>query len=195
MYPKSLNQLIEDFNKLPGIGLKTAERLALFVVTQMNTEHVRTFSKHLDEALDTLMSCKDCHMLSDEPLCSICKDTSRDKTIMVVADVKDVISLEQMKTYHGYYHVLGGVIDFSRGITDTSLNIDTLKARLKDFQELIIATNSTVEGELTAQYIKALFSEEKIELSRLAYGLPVGTDFKYADAKTLAIAVENRKKF
>jgi recombination protein RecR len=195
MYPKSLNQLIEDFNKLPGIGLKTAERLALFVVTQMNTEHVRTFSKHLDEALDTLMSCKDCHMLSDEPLCSICKDTSRDKTIMVVADVKDVISLEQMKTYHGYYHVLGGVIDFSRGITDTSLNIDTLKARLKDYQELIIATNSTVEGELTAQYIKALFSEEKIELSRLAYGLPVGTDFKYADAKTLAIAVENRKKF
>jgi recombination protein RecR len=195
MYPKSLNQLIEDFNKLPGIGLKTAERLALFVVTQMNTEHVRTFSKHLDEALDTLVSCKDCHMLSDEPLCSICKDTSRDKTIMVVADVKDVISLEQMKTYHGYYHVLGGVIDFSRGITDTSLNIDTLKARLKDYQELIIATNSTVEGELTAQYIKALFSEEKIELSRLAYGLPVGTDFKYADAKTLAIAVENRKKF
>jgi recombination protein RecR len=195
MYPKSLNQLIEDFNKLPGIGLKTAERLALFVVTQMNTEHVRTFSKHLDEALDTLMACKDCHMLSDEPLCSICKDTSRDKTIMVVADVKDVISLEQMKTYHGYYHVLGGVIDFSRGITDTSLNIDTLKARLKDYQELIIATNSTVEGELTAQYIKALFSEEKIELSRLAYGLPVGTDFKYADAKTLAIAVENRKKF
>ena len=195
MYPKSLNQLIEDFNKLPGIGLKTAERLALFVVTQMNTEHVRTFSKHLDEALDTLVSCKDCHMLSDEPLCSICKDTSRDKTIMVVADVKDVISLELMKTYHGYYHVLGGVIDFSRGITDTSLNIDTLKARLKDYQELIIATNSTVEGELTAQYIKALFSEEKIELSRLAYGLPVGTDFKYADAKTLAIAVENRKKF
>jgi recombination protein RecR len=195
MYPKSLNQLIEDFNKLPGIGLKTAERLALFVVTQMNNEHVRTFSKHLDEALDTLMSCKDCHMLSDEPLCSICKDTSRDKTIMVVADVKDVISLEQMKTYHGYYHVLGGVIDFSRGITDTLLNIDTLKARLKDYQELIIATNSTVEGELTAQYIKALFSEEKIELSRLAYGLPVGTDFKYADAKTLAIAVENRKKF
>lgn len=195
MYPKSLNQLIEDFNKLPGIGLKTAERLALFVVTQMNREHVRSFSKHLDEALDTLMTCKSCHMLSDENLCSICKDTSRDKTIMVVADVKDVISLEQMKTYHGYYHVLGGVIDFSRGITDTSLNIDTLKARLKDYQEVIIATNSTVEGELTAQYIKALFSEEKIELSRLAYGLPVGTDFKYADAKTLAIAVENRKKF
>jgi recombination protein RecR len=195
MYPKSLNQLIEDFNKLPGIGLKTAERLALFVVTQMNREHVRSFSKHLDEALDTLMTCKSCHMLSDETMCSICKDTTRDKTIMVVADVKDVISLEQMKTYHGYYHVLGGVIDFSRGITDTSLNIDTLKARLKDYQEVIIATNSTVEGELTAQYIKALFSEEKIELSRLAYGLPVGTDFKYADAKTLAIAVENRKKF
>jgi recombination protein RecR len=195
MYPKSLNQLIEDFNKLPGIGLKTAERLAIFVVTQMDSEHVRAFSNHLDEALETLMECKQCHMLSDEALCSICKDTSREKTIMVVADVKDVISLEHMKTYRGYYHVLGGVIDFSRGITDKSLHIDTLKSRLNMYDEIIIATNSTVEGELTAQYIKALFSDEKIELSRLAYGLPFGTDFKYADAKTLSIAVENRKKF
>lgn len=195
MYPKSLNQLIEDFNKLPGIGLKTAERLALFVVTQMNVSHVRDFSQHLEEALDTLMDCKQCHMLSDDTLCSICKDDSRDKTIMVVSEVKDVISLEQMNTYHGYYHVLGGVIDFSRGVTEKDLHIETLKERLNDFEEIIIATNSTVEGELTAQYIKALFNDQNIELSRLAYGLPVGTDFKYADAKTLAIAVENRKKF
>jgi len=134
-------------------------------------------------------------MITDQDICPICLDASRDKTLMVVAEAKDVISLEKMNTYHGYYHVLGGLIDFSRGITDDQLNIDSLSQRLKQYDELIIATNSTVEGELTATYIKTLYEDQPLDISRLAYGLPVGTDFKYADAQTLAKAVENRKKY
>jgi recombination protein RecR len=195
MYPKSLQDLIDDFTKLPGIGQKTAERLALFVATQMNVSQVLDFSQHLKDIQTQLSLCQTCHMITDQAICHICSDSKREDTIMVVAEAKDVLSLEQMHTYFGKYHVLGGLIDFSRGITEKDLHIDSLKHRLQTSQEIIIATNSTVEGELTAQYIKALFSDETISLSRLAYGLPVGTDFKYADAKTLAVAVENRKKF
>jgi recombination protein RecR len=195
MYPKSLQKLIEDFNKLPGVGLKTAERFALHIVSSFSSEETLEFSKHVKDILEHIKTCTKCHMLSEDTLCTICQDSARDNTIMVVSDMKDVITLESMQTYRGYYHVLGGLIDFSRGITDKDLHIESLKSRLHETEELIIATNSTVEGELTAQYIKALFQEDIKHISRLAYGLPVGTDFKYADSKTLAVAVENRKKF
>lgn len=195
MYPKSLQKLIEDFNKLPGIGTKTAERLALYVVTSMSKEETLEFSTHLQGIVDTIKTCRVCHMLTEDDVCSICSDTKRDHTIMVVSDMKDVITLESMQTYKGYYHVLGGLIDFSRGITERDLNLESLKSRVSETNELIIATNSTVEGELTAQFIKAYFQDDTKHISRLAYGLPVGTDFKYADSKTLAVAVENRKKF
>lgn len=195
MYPKVILNLIEDFKQLPGIGEKTAERLALHVVSKMHKDNIQSFSKDLSDATIQLKSCKTCHMITDQEQCNMCSDESREKTLMIVSEPKDVISLEKMHTYHGYYHVLGGLIDFSRGITDEALNIDTLSSRIKHFNEIIIATNSTVEGELTAKYIKALYEEENIVISRLAYGLPVGTDFKYADAQTLAKAVENRKKY
>lgn len=195
MYPKVILKLIEDFQHLPGIGEKTAERLALHVVTKMPRDVIENFSKDLKDALHELKSCHICHMITDENTCSICKDESRENTLMIVAEPKDVISLEKMNTYHGYYHVLGGLIDFSRGITDDALHIDSLSKRIQSFDEMIIATNSTVEGELTAQYIKSLFEDQQVTMSRLAYGLPVGTDFKYADALTLAKAVENRKKY
>lgn len=195
MYPKVILKLIEDFQQLPGIGEKTAERLALHVVTKMPKDVIETFSKDLKDSIEDLTLCQSCHMITDQDICPICLDASRDKTLMVVAEAKDVISLEKMNTYHGYYHVLGGLIDFSRGITDDQLNIDSLSKRLKQYDELIIATNSTVEGELTATYIKTLYEDQPLDISRLAYGLPVGTDFKYADAQTLAKAVENRKGF
>lgn len=195
MYPKIILKLIEDFQHLPGIGEKTAERLALHVVTHMPKEVIETFSNDLKDSLQQLKSCQTCHMITDQDTCSICKDDSRENTLMIVAEAKDVISLEKMKTYHGYYHILGGLIDFSRGITDEALNIDSLSKRIQSFDEIIIATNSTVEGELTATYMKSLFENHNVTMSRLAYGLPVGTDFKYADAQTLAKAVENRKKY
>lgn len=196
MYPKILTKIIEDFQKLPGIGEKTAERLALHLITQSDNDDLIQFSDHLKRLKTEISYCPICHMITDQPICEICKDQTRDKEmLMVVADAKDVFQVEKMKTYHGVYHVLGGLIDFSRGVTDKDLQIDTLAKRIPDIKEMIIATNSTVEGEMTAKYLKALFGEEKLAITRLAYGLPVGTDLKYADELTLSKAVENRQKY
>lgn len=196
MYPYILQKIIEDFQKLPGIGEKTAERLALHLITQWDSDDLIQFSDHLKRLKQEISNCPICHMITDKPICDLCSDRTRDKqTLMVVSDAKDVFQVEKMKTYHGVYHILGGLIDFSRGITDKDLHIDTLAKRLPDVKEMIIATNSTVEGEMTAKYLKALFADEKLMISRLAYGLPVGTDLKYADELTLSKAVENRLKY
>jgi recombination protein RecR len=196
MYPSILKKIIEDFQKLPGIGEKTAERLALHLVTQTDQEDIILFSDHLKRLKDEIKFCPRCHMITDQDLCSICSNPVRDhETLMVVSDAKDVFVMEKMKTYDGTYHVLGGVIDFSRGITDKDLTIDSLSERVKSIKEMIIATSGTVEGEMTAKYLKSLFSDQKISITRLAYGLPVGTDLKYADELTLSKAVENRLKY
>ncbi|HHW79309.1 MAG TPA: recombination protein RecR [Acholeplasmataceae bacterium] len=197
MYPTDLLVLIEQLKKLPGVGEKTAERLAIFVTTQMNKDEVYKMSEALNSVKDNLRLCKISHVITDGEISKIVLDEKRDhSTIMVVADSKDVFMMEKMQTYYGQYHVLGGLIDFSRGITHEDLNVDTLKLRINEnVTEIIIATNGTVEGELTAQYIKALFEEEDILISRLAYGLPVGSDLSYADTLTLTKAVENRQKY
>ncbi len=196
MYPKSLRLVIEDLQKLPGIGEKTAERLALHIVSELDDESVNDFSDHLKLLKQEIRPCQTCHMLTDHDVCDICKDHTRDQeTLMVIADAKDVFVMEKMATYHGLYHVLGGLIDFSRGITDKDLNIDSLEARMKNIKELIIATNGTVEGEMTAKYLKQLFDHDNLTITRLASGLPVGADLKYADELTLAKAVQNRMKY
>ncbi len=196
MYPKSLKRIIEDFQKLPGIGEKTAERLALHLVTQFEDEAIEGFSKHLLELKDAIHPCPICGMLTDQATCEICQDTSRDQqTIMIVADPKDVFVMEKMATYRGKYHVLGGLIDFSRGITEKDLNLEHLEERMVSTKELILATNGTVEGEMTAKFIKALFADQDIIITRLASGLPVGADLRYADDLTLSKAVENRRKY
>ncbi len=195
MYPNMLKKIIEDFQKLPGIGEKTAERLALHLVTQVEQEDLMAFSDHLKNLKNEIKFCSKCHMITDKDICDVCSDQHREKSqLMVVADAKDVFMMEKMRTYHGLYHVLGGLVDFSRGITDKDLNIMTLTDRIKDSQELIIATNGTVEGEMTAKYLKSLYAEH-ITVTRLAYGLPVGADLKYADELTLSKAVENRQKY
>jgi recombination protein RecR len=195
MYPTILKKIIEDFQKLPGIGEKTAERLALHLITQSEDDDIISFSEHLKRLKTEIKFCPICHMITDQEMCDICQNPARDKKIlMVVADAKDVFIMEKMNTYHGLYHVLGGLVDFSRGITDKDLNIDTLSSRIKEFDELIIATNGTVEGEMTAKYLKSLYGEH-IKVTRLAYGLPVGADLKYADELTLSKAVENRQKY
>lgn len=196
MIPTSLKKVIDDFTKLPGIGEKTAERLALFMATQMDDHDIILFSEDLRMLKSSLRTCSVCHMLTDEDPCPVCRDHSRDpRTLMVVAEAKDVFALEKMNSYQGVYHVLGGVIDFSRGITDKDLTIDLLGKRVKAIDEMIIATSGTVEGETTAKYLKALFADANVNITRLAYGLPVGTDLKYADLLTLAKAVENRQKY
>lgn len=197
MYPTDLLVLMGQLKKLPGIGDKTAERLAIFVTTQMDKASVYDMSEALKAVKDNLLICKVSHVITDTEISSIVLDEKRDQTtIMIVADSKDVFMMEKMETYRGQYHVLGGLIDFSRGVTHEDLNVDTLLKRVNDnIKELIIATNGTVEGELTAQYIKALFEDKNIMVSRLAYGLPVGSDLSYADTLTLTKAVENRQKY
>jgi len=196
MYPTILKKIIEDFERLPGIGEKTAERLALHLITQMDNEDIVSFSDHLRRLKEEIKYCSICNMLTDREICEICSDQTRDhETLMVVADAKDVFIMEKMKTYHGVYHVLGGLVDFSRGVTDKDLNIDTLDKRMKSIKEMIIATNGTVEGEMTAKYLKTLFNDQQVSITRLASGLPVGAELKYADELTLSKAVENRQKY
>jgi len=196
MYPAILRKIIEDFQRLPGIGEKTAERLALHLVTKSRDEDIINFSENLKKLKEEIKYCSLCHMITDHDICDICNNSLRNQEIlMVVADAKDIFVMEKMGTYLGVYHVLGGLVDFSRGITDKDLNIETLIKRASTVKEIIIATNGTVEGEMTAKYLKALFKDEHILITRLASGLPVGAELKYADEPTLSKAVENRLKY
>ncbi|MFA5560965.1 MAG: recombination mediator RecR [Acholeplasmataceae bacterium] len=196
MYPEILKKLMLDLQKLPGIGEKTAERLALHLLTQSKNEDVLAFSEHLAKVKSEIIFCPVCHMITDQSPCSICSNPQRDhETMMIVADAKDVFSLEKMQTYHGVYHVLGGLIDFSRGMTEQDLNINSLLDRAPKMKECIIATNSTVEGEMTAKFLKTILNDYDLTITRLAYGIPVGSDLKYADEQTLSKAVENRQKY
>ena len=196
MYPKIINKLIEDFKKLPSIGEKSAERLVLHIASKMDEETIKEFGNNLTELKSSIKYCKKCHMISDEDYCIICNNPKRDnKLLMVVADIKDVVVMEKAGIFNGLYHVLGGVIDFSRGITHNDLNINDLLKRVNDYNEIILATDGTVEGEMTAKYLKNLIGNSNMIVSRLAYGLPVGMDIKYADELTLAKAVNNRQKY
>lgn len=196
MYPAIIRKIIEDFQRLPGIGEKTAERLALHLVTKSRDEDIINFSENLKKLKEEIKYCSLCHMITDHDICDICNNSLRNQEIlMVVADAKDIFVMEKMGTYLGVYHVLGGLVDFSRGITDKDLNIETLIKRASTVKEIIIATNGTVEGEMTAKYLKALFKDEHILITRLASGLPVGAELKYADELTLSKAVENRLKY
>ncbi len=195
MYPQVIRELIEDLKKLPGIGEKTAERLALHI-TGWEQDDLHQFGSNLLSLKSRIKYCKTCGLLTDGEICQICLDQNRDQsTIMVVADSKDVYAIEQTNNFFGKYHVLNGIIDFSKGIEPKDLNIETLSKRLDDTKEVIIATNGTVEGELTAQYLKSLFKDHGVAITRLGYGLPVGADLKYADQLTLIKAVENRQKY
>lgn len=198
MYPKSLKDLMDSLEMLPSIGPKTAERLALFIVSELNKEEVSNFANNLNKVKSEIHPCPISFVLTDQEISPLITDKSRNQEqLMIVSDSKDVFTLEKMETYQGQYHVLGGLIDFSRGITDKDLNIDSLLKRLNgsSFKEVIVATNATVEGELTANYLKGLLSDLNLETTRLAYGIPVGSDLKYADVLTLIKAVENRRKY
>lgn len=194
-YPESFLKLVEDFKKFPGIGKKTAERLALYTISTIDKDQIDAFSQHLVEAKSLISHCPICGTLM-EAHCPICEDTNRDRhTIMVVSDDKDVFVLERNPIYHGLYHVLGGAIDFSRGIGPEDLNIESLFQRLNGVDEIILSLAGTVEGELTAQYVKELLKSKSVKVSRIAYGIPVGADLSFADDHTLELALNNRRKY
>lgn len=197
-YPKSLEALKESFQKLPSIGKKTAERLAIYVFSNMSETDVEVFSKSLIEVKSNIKRCKICGNLTDGNICDVCKDSNRDKTIiMIVENVKDLFVLENLNMFKGVYHVLGGAIDFSKGVGVDDLNIKSLIERVKNenIKEIILATNATLEGETTARYIKALLEDFDVHVTRIAHGLPVGGDLSYADETTVLKALENRRDY
>lgn len=195
-YPEPISKLIDSFTKLPGIGPKTAARLAFHVLT-MKEDTVLSFAKALVDAKRNLMYCSKCGHITDVDPCYICSDKQRDVSIIcVVQDPKDVIAMEKMRDYHGLYHVLHGAISPMDGVGPEDINVAALLTRLHDerVQELIMATNPTIEGEATAMYISRLVKPSGIKTTRIAHGLPVGGDLEYADEVTLSKAIEGRRE-
>jgi recombination protein RecR len=195
-YPEPISKLIDSFMKLPGIGPKTAIRLAFFVLT-MKEDTVLEFAKALVDVKRNIRYCAICGHITDTDPCYICKDERRDRTtICVVQDPKDVIAMEKMKEYNGLYHVLHGAISPMEGIGPEDIKIAELLKRLQDetVQEVILATNPNVEGEATAMYISRLLKPTGIKVTRIAHGLPVGGDLEYADEVTLSKALEGRRE-
>lgn len=190
-----LEKLIEQFRKLPGIGQKTAVRLA-FALLDFSDEDVLAFADAVRGAKENVKSCRICQNISDGELCPICSDESRDRSVIcVVEDAKAIMSLERVREYKGVYHVLHGAISPLNGIGPDKLKIPELLSRLGsgEVNEVIIATNPTVEGEATAMYLTKLIKPIGIKVSRLAYGIPVGGELEYADEVTLMRALEGRR--
>lgn len=188
--------LTEHFARLPGIGKKTAERLAYYIISQ-NEEDVSAFADALLTAKREIRYCKCCQNLTDKELCPICEDDRRDHhTICVVESPKDVAAFERTNEYNGVYHVLHGLISPLDGVMPNQLKIRELLARIQnqDINEIIMATNPTVEGDATAMYIASLLKPMNVTVTRLAFGLPVGGILEYADEVTLYKALENRNK-
>ena len=194
MYPAKFEKLIDSLRKLPGVGLKSAERYA-FEMLKFEEEDIDEFINGLI-GLKEIKYCKICGNLSDEEECLICKDKYRDKnTICVVQHAKDVVAMEKIQEYHGVYHVLNGTISTSKGIMPEDINIEGLINRIdENTKEVILATNPTVEGETTALYIARLLEKKGVNVTRLAHGLPMGGHLDYADELTIIKAMEGRKK-
>ena len=192
----SLNELVAQFEKLPGIGKKTAQRLAFFVLSQPE-EYAKRFSAALVGAKEKICFCKKCQALTDTEICGICSDSTRDKSVIcVVENPKDMMAFERTREYNGLYHVLHGAISPLDGVGPEQIKIKELIARLADgtVTEVIMATNPTVEGEATASYISRIIKPMGIKISRLAYGIPVGGDLEYADEVTLTRALDGRNE-
>lgn len=194
-YIESLQRLSEQFGRLQGIGKKNAMKMA-FSVLDMTDEDAAAFAQAIIEAKEKIHLCPICQNLTDRDVCSICEDGTRDrKTVCIVSDARVVMSMEKVREYKGLYHVLHGVISPMNGTTPDKLKIKELLARIDEgeIEEVIIATNPTVEGEATAMYISRLLKSFDIKVTRLAYGVPMGSDLEYADEITLYRALEGRR--
>lgn len=184
----------EQFARLPGIGIKTAQRLAYHMLN-LPTEEVEEFAENILKARRSVMLCKYCQNFTEREVCALCSDENRDRSVIcVVESPKDVSAFERAGGYEGLYHVLHGLLSPMDGITAEDLKIKELIARLSDVKEVIMATNPTVEGEATAMYISRLIKPMGIKVTRLAYGLPAGSALEFADDVTLVKALENRNE-
>ena len=193
---KALERLEESLSKLPSIGKKSAERLA-FAMLEMEDDDLQEFAEAVATLKESIHVCPICGNLTEDEICSICADDSRDKsTIMVVSSPKDILALEKAEDYKGLYHVLGGTISLSKGKGIDTLNIPGLMKRLEsgEVKEVILATNPTVDGETTALYIAKIIEPLNITVSRIAYGLPMGGNLDYTDSLTISKAIQGRRK-
>lgn len=197
MYSESVKKLIGEFEKLPGIGHKTAVRLAFYIL-ESDKDVAKSMSEALIEAKDKVKFCTKCFNLAEKDICDICANSKRDlSTICVVENVKDVVAMEKTHEYKGLYHVLHGAISPMNNISANDIKIKELVSRLSDenIKEVILATNPTIEGEATAMYISRIIkSIPGIKVSRIAHGIPVGGDLEYTDEITLIKAMENRRE-
>ena len=196
IYSGHINRLIEELSRLPGVGAKSAQRLAFHIINMPESE-VKSLADTMIDAKQHIHYCKECFTLTDEELCPICRDQKRDhKTIMVVEHTRDMAAYEKTGKYNGVYHVLHGLISPMDGIGPDQLTIKELLARIAkgDVSEVIMATNPTVEGEATAMYIAKLLKPLGVKVSRLAYGIPVGGHLEFADDATLMRALEGRRE-
>jgi recombination protein RecR len=195
-YVEPLARLIEQFGRLPGIGKKTAKRLAFHILTLPENE-AKDFANAIIEAKTKIQFCTVCQNITDREICHICLDSSRDRSIICVMESpSDVVSIEKTREYNGLYHILHGVISPMDGIEPSDIRIAELLKRLEDntVREVIMATNPTIEGEATSMYISRLVKPLGIKVTRIAHGIPVGGDLEYADEVTLAMALEGRRE-
>ena len=195
-FPAALQNLSDQFARLPGIGGKTAQRLA-FHVLSLPLEEAEKFAQAIVQAKQEVHTCPQCQNLTDRELCPICDDNTRDaSTICVVAEPKDVIAMERSREYRGVYHVLHGVISPLNHVTQDDIRIKELLRRVStgNVKEVIMATNPDTEGEATAMYISRLLRPMEVKVTRLAYGIPVGSQLEYADEVTLSRALEGRQE-
>ena len=194
LYPKTFSNLIECYKKLPGIGEKNAERLA-FATLELDDEIIECFSESVSEIKSRTKKCLRCDNLSEEELCPICVDDTRSKNILcVVENTKNLILFEKTGAFNGIYHVLGGLISPLDGINPEDINLENLFKRIEkeDIEEIILALKPSVEGETTALYIQKKLATKNVKITKIAYGVPMGTDMEYIDAMTLEIALSNR---
>ena len=196
-YPRSLNRLINELGKLPGIGGKTAQRLA-FHVLSLSDREAEALASAIMEAKQSLHYCSVCGNLTDREVCGICSDEARDSSVICVVETpQDVMAMERIREFRGTYHVLHGAISPAEGIGPSDINLKSLIERLQksdDVKEVIIATNPNIEGEATAMYVARLLKPAGIKVTRIAHGIPVGGDLEYADEVTLLKAMEGRRE-
>ena len=196
MYPKTITNLIECFKKFPGVGEKSAERMALSCLN-LDEETIKLFKESLENSKTKIKKCQRCGNLSEEDECQICQDENRDQTtICVVEESKNIVLFEKIGSFNGKYHVLGGLISPLDGVNPDDINVDSLIKRIEEekIKEIILAVKPTIEGETTALYIRKLLEGKDVKITKIAHGIPMGADIDYIDPLTLEIALEGRSQ-
>ncbi len=195
-YPTTIQNLIECFKKIPGVGEKTAERYSLALL-DLDQEVIDLFSKSIENTKKKIKKCSICNNLTEDKICDICKNKKRDKKLLcVVEDPKSIILFEKLGTFNGYYHVINGLISPLDGVNPEDIDLDKLISRIDkdEIKEVILAVKPSIEGETTSLYISKLLKNKDVIVSKIAHGVPLGTEIDYVDSLTLSLALENRKE-